>query len=231
MAGLGALEERDRLMHCEEALGCWQQDLLGLPVDPRQLEQALEHIRSCSLLCAQVLGTVPFLAAQQPDRSAGTVDLYEALGLEAEEQGDAHAQEWARLASLAGSDEAETQRERELALASWLAAETAYQKGWQVEQTAYLRAALARLKQKRLPALPAQAEAQPSAQHPASEPPAAMQQPKPRPGKHLPADSPLLAGEGAAPLPTLEPPPEPPIRRPRLSEKRPGPKPGARRGR
>jgi hypothetical protein len=231
MVGLGALEERDRLMNCEEALRCWQHDVLGLPVDPEHLEHALEHIRSCSLRCAQVLGTVPFPAAGQPPRPAGSVEFYEALGLEAEEQGDAHAQEWARLSASAASREADTQRERELALACWLAAETAYQQGWQVEHTAFLRAGLARLQQKRLPALPAQAEAQPPAQHPANSfPQAALQQQKPRPRKRLPADSPLLPAEGANPLPPA-PDQEPQTRHPRRSNKTPDAKPGARRGR
>lgn len=207
-------------MRCDEALRCWQDDLLGLPVDPGELERAMEHIGSCTLLCAQLLGTAPFPSPAQPDRPGASVEFYEALGLEAEEQGDAHAQEGARLAALAGSDQARAERERALALASWQAAETAYQKGWQVEQTAFLRAALARLKEKRLPALPTQAESPPPAQRPASEPPAALRQPKYRPKKRLPADSPLLSDEGVIPLPP--PGREPPTRHPRLNDKRPG---------
>jgi hypothetical protein len=141
-------------MRCEEALGCWQQELLGHPIDRAKLEEAYAHIGACQDLCARTLGTAAgFDLLASPLSRSGQTDLYEALGLSAEEEGDAHARKWARLSSLAtmGKASPETvEHERAMALAAWQSAATYYQDGLRIHKTAFLSEGLERIKRKRL---------------------------------------------------------------------------------
>ncbi len=141
-------------MRCEEALRCWQQDLLGQPLDQDALEEAYAHIGACQNLCARTLSAAPdFGLFDDPAWRTGQTDLYEALGLSAEEEGDAHAREWARLSRLAARGKAKTEaveHERAMALAAWQSAANYYRDGLRVSRTPFLNEGLKRIKHKRL---------------------------------------------------------------------------------
>lgn len=141
-------------MRCEEALGYWQQDLLGQPVDRDKLEEAYAHIGACQDLCARTLGAAPdFDLLSSPEERAGQTDLYESLGLSAEEEGDAHARAYARLVRLAKGGRASQEavdHERAMALAAWQSAATYYHDGLRISETAFLTEGLKRVKKKRL---------------------------------------------------------------------------------
>jgi|GEM_PF-1918366 len=141
-------------MRCEEALNYWQQELLGLPVDRAQLEEAYAHIGACQDLCARTLGAAPgIMPLMTPEQRSGQTDLYETLGLSAEEEGDAHALRWRRLRLRAAGRQASQEAldyERAMALASWQAAATHYQEGLRIGKTDLLHEGVARIKQKRL---------------------------------------------------------------------------------
>ncbi len=142
------------MMQCEEALHLWQQELLGKPVDRDLLEQAFEHIGACEQLCAQTLGTAPAGAEwNRVDALSRRVDLYEALGLSAEEEGDAYARDWQRLTRKALTGEvsqAALDHKRALALAAWQAAAAHYRDGLRIANTTFLREGLKRLQTKQL---------------------------------------------------------------------------------
>jgi len=140
-------------MRCEEALHYWQQELLGQPVEPEQLKEAYAHIGACQELCARILSASPdFDLFALPEQRAGQTDLYESLGLAAEEEGDAHAHQWARMRRQAGGrDSQETlDHERALALAAWQSAANYYHDGLRVGTTAFLTEGLKRIRRKRL---------------------------------------------------------------------------------
>lgn len=145
---------------CEGALYLWRRDLMGLPGDQKALQAALEHSSGCPQLSAQTLGITPLAALDTPEESsAGAIDFYEALGYQAEEQGDAYAEEWEHLAQLAADGQISIEtavRERALALALLQTAWTAYERAWQLEQTAFLGVGLARLAGNCLGELPPQ---------------------------------------------------------------------------
>ncbi len=144
--------KRERLMRCEDALRGFQQELLGQRVDPDTLEEVYAHIGACQDLCARALSAAPDAGLRDdPAWRTGQTDLYEALGLSAEEEGDAHAREWARLSHLAarGKTTAEAvEHERAMALAAWQSAANYYRAGLRVSQTPSLRAGLKRIKRK-----------------------------------------------------------------------------------
>ncbi len=141
-------------MRCDEALSCWQLELLGQPVDPDTLKEAYDHISACQEKCARVFSAAPdvdFLAT--PEQRAGQTDLYEALGLSAEEEGDAHARQWARLRRQMPQGRARQEaldHERALAIAAWQSAANYYQDGLRIGKTTFLRAGLKRIQRKRL---------------------------------------------------------------------------------
>lgn len=141
-------------MRCEEALGYWQRELMGQAVDPAKLEEAFAHIGACDDLCARTLSAAPeHELLSSPEQRAGQTDLYEALGLSAEEDGDAHAQEWAHLKRLAAADKASQEAldyERAMALAAWQSAANYYYDGLQIGETLFLREGLKRIQKKRL---------------------------------------------------------------------------------
>ena len=141
-------------MQCEEALQYWRQQLLGQPVDPEKLEEAFAHIGACQELCARILSTAPdFDLFSSSEQRAGQTDLYEALGLRAEEEGDAHARQWKRLRRLAITGRASQEAidyERVMALAAWQAAANYYQDGLRISETAFLTEGLKRIRRKRL---------------------------------------------------------------------------------
>jgi hypothetical protein len=147
-------------MQCEEALHYWKQQLLGQPVDPAKLEEAFAHIGTCQNLCARTLSIAAdfdlFVGAEQ---RSGQTDLYEALGLRSEEEGDAHARQWRRLRRLASVGKATQEAidyERVMALAAWQEAANRYQDGLRIGETAFLVEGLKRMKRKRLePSAPA----------------------------------------------------------------------------
>lgn len=146
-------------MRCEEALYYWQQELLGQPVDQARLEEAFAHIGACQELCARTLGASPdFDLLSTPEQRSGQTDLYEALGLSAEEEGDAHARQWARLRRMETVGKASQEavdHERAMALAAWQSAANYYQDGLNISTTAFLREGLKRIQRKRLePATP-----------------------------------------------------------------------------
>ncbi len=141
-------------MRCEEALHYWQQELLGQPVDQEKLKEAYAHIGACQELCARTLSAssdVDLLAT--PEQRSGQTDLYEALGLAAEEEGDAHARQWSRLRrqTAAGEDGQETlDHERAMALAAWQSAANYYHDGLGIGKTTFLTEGLKRIRRKRL---------------------------------------------------------------------------------
>ncbi len=141
-------------MLCKEALNYWQQELLGLPVDRAALEEAYAHIGACQDLCARTLGAAPSVVPlTTAEQRSGQTDLYETLGLSAEEEGDAHALRWHRLAQRAkvrAVSQDALDFERAMALASWQAAATYYQDGLRIGKTDLLIEGVARIKQKRL---------------------------------------------------------------------------------
>jgi hypothetical protein len=145
------------MMRCEEALHLWQQELLGEPVDRDQLEKAFQHIGACEHLCAQTLGIAPaFAELSHVDSLPRRADLYEALGLRAEEEGDAYARDWRRLQRKALADkvsQATLDHKRALALAAWQAAAAHYRDGLRIADTAFLREGLKRLQTKQLRSL------------------------------------------------------------------------------
>ena len=237
------------MARCEEALHLWRRDLMGLPVDQNALEAALEHISGCSLLCAQTLGIEAPAPPNTPEGPAGVapapldtleepsdgdIDYYEALGSEAEEQGNAHAKEWDRLAALAASGMGSmevAQRERNLAHASWQAAWTAYDWGWQLKHTVFLREGRARLRRKTLPAPALLLPVTSPPDEVASVLPEALRQKKPTSKKPLPSASPLRPGAQGDPVPPAPPEKESPAPEPPLDDQKPETKPGARRRR
>src|SRR5262249_45837949 len=93
-----------------------------------------------------------------PEQRSGQTDLYEALGLAAEEEGDEHVRRWARLSRQAGTGEASQEDidyERALALAAWQSAANYYHDGLRIGETAFLTEGLKRIKRKHLePATP-----------------------------------------------------------------------------
>jgi hypothetical protein len=145
-------------MRCEEALGYWQKELLGQQVDPVKLEEAHAHISACQDLCARTLSAAPdYELLSSPELRAGQTDLYEALGLSAEEEGDTHAREWARLKPLAAAGKASQEAldyERAMALAAWQSAASYYRDGLRIGETLFLREGLKRIKKKRLEPAP-----------------------------------------------------------------------------
>lgn len=71
-------------MRCEEALHCWQQALLGRPVDRDTLKEAYAHIGACWDVCAHTFCGAPDVdLPARAEQRAGQMDLYEALGLAA----------------------------------------------------------------------------------------------------------------------------------------------------
>jgi hypothetical protein len=141
-------------MHCNDALSYWQQELLGQPVDREKLKEAYAHISACHELCASVLGASPDDdLLPTPEEQSRQTDLYEALGLSAEEEGDAHARRWTRLRRLAAAGKASQDaldHERALALAAWQSAANYYQDGLRVGTTAFLTEGVRRIRRKRL---------------------------------------------------------------------------------
>ncbi|HEY7355676.1 MAG TPA: hypothetical protein VH590_04385, partial [Ktedonobacterales bacterium] len=141
-------------MRCNEALGYWQRELMGQAVDPAKLEEAFAHIGACQDLCARTLSASPdYELLSSPAQRAGQTDLYEALGLSAEEDGDAHARAWARLKRLVATGKASQEAldyERAMALAAWQAAANYYDDGLRIGETLFLREGLKRIKKKRL---------------------------------------------------------------------------------
>jgi hypothetical protein len=141
-------------MRCEEALDYWQQALLGRPVDKDKLEEAFAHIGTCRELCARILSSAPdFELFPEPMKRSGRTDYYEARGLAAEEEGDAHAHEWKRLQRLATTGKATREAveyEYAMAVAAWQAAINYYQDGLKIGETAFLADGLKRLQRKRL---------------------------------------------------------------------------------
>jgi hypothetical protein len=146
--------EKEDKMRCEEALHSWQEELLGRPVDRDKLEAAYAHIGACQELCARTLSAAPdFDLPALSERRAGQTDLYEALGLAAEEEGDEHARKWARLRRNLSTGKVTQEAldyERALAVAAWQSAANYYHDGLRVGETAFLTEGLKRLKQKRL---------------------------------------------------------------------------------
>jgi hypothetical protein len=191
-------------MRCKEALGCWQQELLGQPVDPAKLEEAYAHIAACQELCARTLSAAPdFDLLSTPEQRSGQTDLYEALGLAAEEEGDAHARQWARLSRRGGTGKAAQEAidyQRAMALAAWQAAANYYQDGLRIRETAFLRQGMKRVKRKRLE--PAASARGPTKTDPRTSAPL-RKAPAPLPGAATPGEAAPGLPQEAWPLLTL----------------------------
>jgi hypothetical protein len=145
---------------CEEALRLWEAELAGQQVERARMEQALTHIGQCQKLCAQVLATSPIDTIERIARISGHGDVYEALGLSYEDEGDAHHRRYKRLRKLGQASQEEVEREYALAQESWQAATRNYEAGLRFFKSMFLTDAMKRMKRKlalRPPAPPLEA--------------------------------------------------------------------------
>lgn len=141
-------------MTCEEALGTWQRELLGQPVDQATLAEAYRHIGVCQELCARTLGAgSDDDRLSSPEQRVRLADTYEHLGQRDEAEGDAHARAYTRLVLLAQVGKASQEialHERAMALAAWQSAAANYHDGLRIHKTTQLAEGLERIKHKRL---------------------------------------------------------------------------------
>jgi hypothetical protein len=135
-------------MRCEEALRLWEEAMAGRKVDSERMEVALLHLGQCQERCAEVLAASQMDTIEQMARLSGRGDVYEALGLSYEEEGDAHHRRYKRLRKSSRASAEELERERTLALESWKAATENYESGARFFTSIFLVDALKRMKRK-----------------------------------------------------------------------------------
>jgi hypothetical protein len=114
---------------------------------------ALKRLQVTRVARARLRAAPDFNLLVTPEQRSGQTDLYEALGGSAEEEGDAHAQAWARLQRLATTGKAKQEAidyERTIALTAWQSAANYYRDGLRIGETLALSEGLKRIKQKRL---------------------------------------------------------------------------------
>jgi hypothetical protein len=135
-------------MRCEEALRLWEEAMAGQKVDPARLEEVLRHMGQCQERCPEVLAASKIDTIEQMARISGRGDVYEALGLSYEEEGDAHHRRYKRLSKSSRASAEELERERVLALENWERAIKNYEAGTRFFQSIFLVDALKRMKRK-----------------------------------------------------------------------------------
>ncbi len=135
-------------MRCEEALRLWEEALAGRVGDPARVEEALTHMAQCQERCAEVLATSQVDAIEQMAQASGRGDVYEALGLSYEEEGDAHHRRYKRLRKSSRASPEELERERVLALENWKTATENYEAGARFFKSLFLVDALKRMQRK-----------------------------------------------------------------------------------
>lgn len=135
-------------MRCDEALRLWEEALAGRVGDPARTEEALRHMAQCQERCAEVLATSQVDTIEQMAKASGRGDVYEALGLSYEEEGDAHHRRYKRLRKSGRASPEELERERKLALENWKTATQNYEAGTRFFKSMFLVDALKRMKRK-----------------------------------------------------------------------------------
>jgi hypothetical protein len=135
-------------IRCDEALRLWEDALAGRAGDPARTEEALRHMAQCQERCAEVLATSEVDTIEQMAKASRRGDVYEALGLSYEEEGDAHHRRYKRLRKSGRASPEEVERERALALENWKTATENYESGTRFFKSLFLVDALKRMKRK-----------------------------------------------------------------------------------